>query len=369
MATTVSEASASPGRGGLTLQIDHRNGDGFHLCLDATIASDGVTAIFGPSGSGKTTLLDCVAGLRRDLAGASVRFGDELWQGPTRFQPPWRRRVAYVFQDARLLPHLSVVAYGERRAAPGGPARERIIGLLRLAELLERMPETLSAGQRQRVAIGRALLSNPRLLLLDEPLANLDRAAAQECLDLLQRVVGEIGLPAVYVSHRIEEVHAIADDVLLLENGRCAGQGTLIELAGRLDSRLANDEDAAAILPVETGDVDDRYGLCELRVAGQALWVSDSGVGGARRRLRIPARDVSVCRERPGATSILNVLATELTEAREVGAAHCLLRLRLGDHYLLARITRRSFDELALAPGDALYAQVKSTALLSEGAP
>ena len=330
-----------------------------------------MTALFGPSGSGKSTLLDCIAGLRPDIATARVRCDDEVWQGDGRALPPWQRRIGYVFQDARLLPHLSVAGnldYAANRATPGGVGRDAVVAWLRLAPLLDRAAVSLSGGEQQRVAIGRALLRNPRLLLLDEPLANLDRPAAAECLRALLRVQRETALPMVYVSHQIEEVHGIADRVLLLRDGQLVGEGPLVDLAARLDSGLAEDDAAAAILPVTPGRIDPAYGLRELWVDDQALWVS-AGEEGTPRRLRIPARDVSVCREQPVATSILNVLRTTLVDQRDVGPAHCLLRLRLGEHHLLARITRRSRDELGLAPGDPLYAQIKSAALLGDGSP
>ena len=212
------------------------------------------------------------------------------------------------------------------------------------------------------MAIARALLRNPRLLLLDEPLANLDRPAAAEILRYLGLLSRETDLPMIYVSHQIEEVCAIADHLVLLEAGAIRAQGPLLDMAGRVDTHLAEDEAAAAILRVEAGACDARYRLMELRVEGQSLWVNAASA--PPRRLRIPARDVSVCRERARGSSILNILETRIVAMREVSPAHCVLRLNLGEQHLLARITCRSRDELALQVGERLFAQIKSTALL-----
>ena len=357
-----------------TLRIDVScHGDaGFQLQLACDIATRGVTAIYGPSGSGKSTLLDCIAGLRDPAAGSSLRFGDSDWlAGAT---PPWQRRVGYVFQDARLFPHLDVrenLLYGAARNAGMGEAvqdtitLEDVCGWLSLSDLLDKMPERLSAGQGQRVAIGRALLSNPRLLLLDEPLANLDQLARQQCLAYLRRAADALHLPMLYVSHDIEEVSNIADHVLLLAEGKLVDQGPLVELSCRLDTRLSHEEQAAAILSATVSAHDQQFGLSQLQVDGQALFVNliDNAPGEAR-RVRIPARDVSICRERPTDTSILNIFSTRVDAIENSQDSRLLVRLALGEQFLLARITRKSVNELSLKVGDEVFAQVKSTALI-----
>ncbi len=354
---------------GLRLALACAGDDGFRLELDCELPAAGVTAVYGPSGSGKSTLLECVAGLRRPERGSEIHFGASPWLTPERCLPPWQRRIGFVFQDARLFPHLSVadnLDYGARRRG-GALSRERVLEWLRLGPLLQRRPETLSAGQRQRVAIGRALLSGPELLLLDEPLANLDHAARRDCLDCLQTAQRELGLPMLYVSHDIEELSQLADYLLVLEQGRAVDRGPLLELCGRLDTRLSREQNAAAILLGRISRHDRDYGLTELEVEGQPVLVNHlPGAPGQRRRLRIPARDVSVCRERPAASSILNILPVELAEIEQSGEARLMLRLALGGQYLLARVTRRSVEQLALRPGDRLFAQIKSAALLSE---
>ncbi|RLQ22168.1 molybdenum ABC transporter ATP-binding protein [Seongchinamella sediminis] len=356
----------------MSLQVDIQcaGQGGFELSLRSEIPASGVTAIYGPSGSGKSTLLDCIAGLRQPTAG-EICFGSERWFGAGHHTPAWQRRIAYVFQDARLFPHLSVAAnldYASRRArAAPAMAPAQLHQTLGLTGLLSHAPATLSAGQKQRVAIGRALLSAPRLLLLDEPLANLDQQASAECLGLLQQIASELELPMLYVSHDIEEVSQLADHLLLLDDGRLVDEGSLLSLSSRLDSRLAHEEQAAALLQGTIAAQDERFSLTEINVEGETLYVNHLPQPvGATRRLRIPARDVSVCRSRPEDSSILNILPVTVSDIEDCRGARLLLRLQLGQQYLLARITRKSAQRLALASGDRLFAQIKSAALLSE---
>ena len=285
--------------------------------------------------------------------------------------PAWQRRIGYVFQDARLFPHLNVLQNLQyalaRRPPPGDIALDQVVEWLELEKLLPRATETLSAGQKQRVAIGRALLSSPRLLLLDEPLANLDHAARRQCLRCLQRLSDELRLPMLYVSHDIEEVSQLADQLVLLDRGRLVEQGSLLSLCSRLDTRLSHEEQAAAILTASVTRHDTHYGLTELAVDGHALFVNHlPHAPGQTRRVRIPARDVSVCRKRPQDSSILNILPVTVSEIEGTDAARLLLRLSLGSQFLLARITRKSAVELNLQVGDPIYAQIKSAALLME---
>ncbi|WOJ97245.1 molybdenum ABC transporter ATP-binding protein [Congregibacter brevis] len=352
----------------LLLTIEHRDPSGFYLSVNTQIPQSGVTALFGPSGSGKTTILDCIAGLRPDITDATIVFDNETWQEGTQHTAPWQRSLGYVFQDARLFPHMTVaqnLAFAAKHA-PAPIDGDEIAGWMNIQTILDRLPETLSAGQQARVAIARALMRNPQLLLLDEPLANLDKRAAAQCLACLARIHQERDLPIIYVSHQIEEVSTIADQILLIDNGKVVEQGPLLELASELDTQLAEDESAASLLSVEVFGIDSDFGLTELRVDGQSLWVAGDEHHGSTRRLRVPARDVSVCRERPTDTSIQNILPVTLVEIRRLSKAHCLLRLQLSEQCLLARITRRSEEDLKLRTGDQLFAQIKSTALLGD---
>jgi len=367
----------------LTLRIMCPGDQGFKLQLDCELPAHGITAVYGPSGGGKSTLLDCIAGLRQPRPDSILRFRDVIWQDGEQYVAPWERRIGYVFQDARLFPHLSVqenLHYAlTRRSQPCAISLDKVVAWLDLADLLTRAPDALSAGQKQRVAIGRALLCAPRLLLLDEPLANLDHAASRQCLGYLQRLGQELDLPMLYVSHDIEEVSQLADYLVLLDQGQLVDQGSLLELCSRLDTRLSHEEQAAAITVATIARHDEKYGLTELDLEGQPLFVSHlPHAPGQRRRVRIPARDVSVCRQRPRDSSILNILPVTLSELeasdfktnnfKKDGDARVLLRLSLGSQYLLARITRKSAAAMQLKIGDQLFAQIKSVALLMEAA-
>lgn len=355
---------------GLQLTIRCPGSGDFCLDIDCHLPAGATTAIYGASGSGKTTLLECVAGLRATEPGGTIQFGDDNWLSGDKSTPTWQRRIGFVFQDARLFPHLDVrgnLAYASRRAGSEALPLATVCQWLALDDLLDNSCDQLSAGQKQRVAIGRALLSAPTLLLLDEPLANLDGAARSQCLQGLRAAREVLNLPMLYVSHDIEEVSQLAEHLLVLDRGQLKEQGPLLELTSRLNSSLAHQEQAAAIATGAIARHDADYGLTELNVENQSLWVNQlAGAAGDSRRIRIPARDVSVCRRRPEATSILNILEVTLAEIEETANARVLLRLTLGGQSLLARITRKSATELALQVGDTLYAQIKSAALLSE---
>ncbi|WP_420142372.1 ATP-binding cassette domain-containing protein [Sphingomonas sp.] len=179
----------------------------------AFTAGPGLTALFGPSGAGKTSLLDMVAGLLRPDRGRIVVAGETLF-GDGVDLPPERRRAGYVFQDARLFPHMNVRAnlrYGRR---PGTLPFDDVVDLLGLSALLGRAPATLSGGEAQRVGIGRALLSGPRFLLMDEPLSSLDAARAEEIMGMIERVRDDLRLPILYVSHNRAEVDRLATRVI-----------------------------------------------------------------------------------------------------------------------------------------------------------
>ncbi|MET0293869.1 MAG: molybdenum ABC transporter ATP-binding protein [Phenylobacterium sp.] len=208
--------------------------------LDAPAA--GVTVLFGPSGCGKTTLLRAIAGLER-LAGRLVVDG-QVWQDGARFTPPHQRPVGYVFQDASLLPHLSVrrnLLFGYRRT--GAEKRiglDQVVALLGLEPLLDRGVGKLSGGERQRIGIGRALLSQPRLLLMDEPLASLDAARKAEVLPYLDRLHREMSTPILYVTHDRGEAQRLGDRLIPMQAGRLLAPVDLrAEAEGGLAGRLA----------------------------------------------------------------------------------------------------------------------------------
>jgi molybdate transport system ATP-binding protein len=353
----------------LALDIDWTRPD-FQLTVDGEFPGSGITALFGRSGSGKTTLLRCIAGLER-APGACVHFNGEVWQDKRTFVPTYLRPLGYVFQESSLFAHLDVranLAYGLKRV----PATQRRIGFdqavqfMGLESLLEHRANELSGGQRQRVAIARALLTSPQLLLLDEPLSNLDLASRDEILPHLEGLHDELSIPIVYVSHDISEVMRIADHIALLDAGRVQAFGPIQELLTRPDLPLAHLEAAGSIFEGVIDEHDAHYHLSYVAIAGGRLAISlRAGPLGQRVRVRIDARDVSLALEPPQHSSITNILpgrVIDVTEDRD--PAQRLVRLDVGDLPLLARITGRSVAQLAIVPGMALYAQVKSVALM-----
>jgi molybdate transport system ATP-binding protein len=209
-----------------SIAVHHRQGD---FTLDVAVETETrVVALFGPSGSGKSTLLHLMAGLVRPQAGRIILDGRILVDvAAGLFVPSHRRRIGYVFQDARLFPHLTVeqnLSYGRWFSSRKNRFAEprEIVELLGIGHLLRRRPATLSGGEKQRVAIGRAILASPRVLLMDEPLASLDAARKAETLPYIERLRDELSIPIVYVSHSAEEVGRLTENIVFLDHGKVA---------------------------------------------------------------------------------------------------------------------------------------------------
>ncbi len=342
----------------------------FTLDVDLQIPAQGVSALFGPSGCGKTTLLRAIAGLEQ-VPGGRLSVGGETWQDNGRFLPPHRRPIGYVFQEASLFPHLDVRAnleYGAKRSGAGGNGTplEDAVDLLGIAPLLDREPETLSGGERQRVAIARALAVGPQLLLMDEPLASLDMQRKAEILPYLEALHRALDIPVIFVSHDPAEVARLADHMVLMDSGRVTADGTVQDMFSRLDLPLAHGADAAAIVEATVLRHDDDWHLTELAFAGGRLSVARSDLAsGSDVRLQIAARDVSLTLEPQSGTSILNIVPAVIDDLEDEDEAQATVRLLAADVPLLARVTRKSVDALGLRPGRAVYAQVKSIALLA----
>ncbi len=337
----------------------------------------GITALFGPSGCGKTSVLRCVGGLQR-LGGRFALAGD-VWQDERRFRPAHKRPIGYVFQEASLFPHLSVRAnllYGHRRTVGRGlPETIRVddvVELLGLGRLLDRAPDHLSGGERQRVGVGRALLSQPRLLLMDEPLAALDRFSKEEILPYLERLHGVLSVPVLYVSHDIAEVERLADHLVLLRDGRVVASGPLQALQADPALPIARLPEAGVTLPAVVEGHDAAYGLTALALAGGRLLVPGPlGAPGTGQRVRIAASDVSLARRPPEGSTILNALPARILAAERQDTVQVMAVVALGEDgqgaRLLARVTRKSWDRLGLAPDQPVFAQVKGVALVFPG--
>jgi molybdate transport system ATP-binding protein len=354
----------------MTLSVDLRHRfPGF--ALEAAFeAPPGVTALFGRSGSGKTTTVNALAGLLRPDEGRAAVNGWTLFD--TRaglWLPPHRRRVGCVFQEGRLFPHLSVRAnllYGRWFSrGTGGAEVSRVVEMLGLGGLLARRPGALSGGEKQRVALGRALLSRPRLLLMDEPLAALDAPRKAEILPYLERLRDEAEAPILYVSHSVAEVARLATTLVLLEEGRVLRAGPADEVLSDPEAApLLGIREAGSLLSAQVARHHDD-GLTEVATAGGPVFLPRLAARpGARLRIRIEAKDVILARERPEGLSALNILPGRVAALRRGEGPGVLVQLSLGGgERLLARVTRRSAGALGLAPGAACWAVVKSVSV------
>ncbi|QEX16901.1 molybdenum import ATP-binding protein ModC [Hypericibacter terrae] len=331
----------------------------------------GVTALFGQSGSGKTTLVNMVAGLVKPDRGRILVDGRALYDSDARIDlPSHRRRVGYVFQESRLFPHLTVrqnLLYGSwfrgRRFRLGSV--DQIVELLGIGDLMSRRPSSLSGGEKQRVAIGRAILSDPAILLMDEPLASLDDARKGEILPYLERLRDGLDLPILYVSHALPEVVRLATTMILLSAGKVVASGPVEEVMGRSDLfTAAGRYEAGSVLDAQVAAHDQEFGLTELATAGGPLRVPrlDNPVG-SRLRVLIRARDVMIATERPGHISALNILAGRIVALQDDGRPIGEVTIAVGEGRIQARITRRSMSQLGLATGREVFAVVKTVSI------
>ena len=342
---------------------------GFSLDVDLELPLCGITGVFGESGAGKTTLLRCIAGLESPQAGRLAVAG-QTWEDTGRgiALPVQQRNIGYVFQEPRLFDHLSVRAnidYGRQRRA-GDNAREfdHVVELLGLGALLERRPQALSGGEAQRVAIARALLCAPQLVLMDEPLASLDRARRDEILPFLERLHADARIPIVYVSHNIDEVCRLCDHLVVMEAGRVLASGELQDVLVQLDVPVLGGSNAGSVIEGTVASYDTEDELTCLEFAAGRLWVpGEVGPKGTSLRLRVAASDVSLCRTPPGDSTILNILEAEVEALEPAHGPSMLVRLAMGEDRIVARVTRRSIRELGLQVGDAVFAQIKSVAV------
>jgi molybdate transport system ATP-binding protein len=333
------------------------------------VPSPGVTVLFGPSGAGKSTVINAAAGLLRpdtcriavnDRVFADTRSG--VWL------PPERRRAGLVFQDSRLFPHMSVATnlrFGMRRVAPGTIAFDDIVDLLGIGALLPRRPHTLSGGERQRVAIGRALLAQPHLLLMDEPLASLDASRKAEILPYLTRLKTSLRLPVLYVTHAVDEIVRLADQLVLIEAGRVVGFGSVSDMASRADLPLAARDDGGAVLLCRVAQHDQKRALTLLDGGGTTFWVPllDLPLAGAC-RIRIPAREVILAGKPPEAVSLHNIVPGTVRQIVEDPARRSVMvGIGLPAGALLARVTPDAVARLGLAKGSPVLALIKSTSI------
>lgn len=342
----------------------------FAVDVSLTVTSGEVTSVFGPSGCGKTSLMRAIAGLENGASGY-IRMADQVWQDNNFFRPAHQRDIGYVFQDASLFPHLNVfdnLQFGLKRqpSHKRQVSLEQAIELLALSPLLNRSVDKLSGGEKQRVAIARAVATSPAVLLLDEPLAAVDIAHKQEILRYIQSLHRQLDIPMLYVSHAIDEVARLSDNLVLLEKGQQLASGKTVDLLSQLSLPFAHYEEAAAVLDTTVTGHDAQYGLNILAFSGGDFKVSHGGTlsQGSRVRLRIMARDVSLTLDKQERSSILNIFPAVIESMASESTSQKLIRLNAGGQIILSRITAKSAEDLALSPGMSVFAQVKAVSLL-----
>lgn len=328
----------------------------------------GLTAIFGPSGVGKTHLLEQIAGLRPLPQNSAVHFIDEAWT----HTPCEKRSLSLVFQHGELFPHLNVLdnicfAWRFKEHCMSKQELDELLVVLGVQPEWQQWPiQKLSGGQRQRVAIARALYSKPKLVLLDEAVSALDKAARQDIFQVIKRYQQQHQACVIFISHSADEVAQFADNVALLDTrGAVNAFGSVTDVFNQLDNDIALHGDAGALLHTTYQGDDQNYALSILRIGEQNIFCQrlDQQKNGLV-RLRVAARDVSISLDKPARSSILNVLSVTIDDIADQRDGHQLLRLRLDDQFMLARITLKSLDQLGLCIGQTVYAQIKSVALM-----
>ncbi len=348
----------------------------FSLNVDLNVQVKGFTVIFGPSGCGKTTLLRCLSGLERSPDGF-LKVGDEIWQDESNeiFLPVSQRPIGYIFQEARLFPHLNVegnLKYGfKRNPNPNGDTHfNRVLHIMGIEPLLKRRPYQLSGGEKQRVAIARSLLTNPRLLLMDEPLAALDAKRKQEILPYFQRLQSELDIPVIYVTHSLNEVLQLVDTMVLMDGGTIKSIGPVEEAFSHLDLQQRIEHSlVGGVLDATVIRQDEEYRLTVLEFKGQTLYVPKQEVAvGSRLRVHINAGDVALAVSLiQHQTSVLNVLSGKVLEVGSSAKDDYMTHVKLDIGCpLLATITRKSLDTLNLQPGQEVFAHIKAIRMAHE---
>jgi len=343
---------------------------GFNLDIDLQLPASGITVVFGPSGSGKTTLLRCLAGLEKS---GKMEIAGQVLQDENTFIPVNLRAIGMVFQESRLFPHLKVrdnLLYGYKRT-PANSRRlhlEDIGRVLSLEKLFERSIDKLSGGEKQRVALGRALLTSPKLLLMDEPLAALDAQRKTEIIPFIRKVEKELSIPIIYVTHSMSEVLQLVDTMVILKDGKVVKYGPVGKVFSDIQLREAiGDEHSGAVLDTTVLEHDTEYGITRLDFMGQGLSVPIQDISpGQPLRVHIHSKDVSLATQPPeGLTSVLNILKTKVRKIGENVGYSVDIELDAG-RPLLATITRKSLSNLNLQPGQSIYAYIKAIRMVNE---
>lgn len=353
----------------LDIHIKRRQGE---FQIDTAFQSEdvGVTALFGNSGAGKTSIINMISGLVRPDEGHVIVGGRCLFDSKSAVDlAPEKRHIGYIFQEGRLFPHLSVrknLTFGMQRTEKKRRYVDfdEVVTLLGIEHLIDRSPAKLSGGEKQRVAIGRALLTSPSLLLMDEPLASLDEARKDEVLPFIARLSRRFSIPIIYVSHSLEEIFALADTMVVLSAGRAVASGPTEDIVQRRDlQHLIGYAEGGAMVSTKIEAYDETGELTLLRFAGGILKVPRLDLPiGTTVRIRIKARNVVLALVPPQQISVQNILPGVVEEIYTSDGPLVDVRLDIGCP-LSARITHSAMKKLKLKPGSQVFTMIKSVAV------
>lgn len=348
----------------------HQEYDTCQIEMDIHLPSKGVTAVFGPSGAGKSTLLRVIAGLE-NVDNAAISVGDEIWQSQNRFVATHERGIGMVFQQPCLFEHMTVeqnILYSTRvgRAIQSRDAYrvDDFISRFGLAPLMHRMPHTLSGGEQQRVAIVRAIAAQPKVLLMDEPLSSLDDGLKTHFMEELGVLLQTLDIPVIYVTHSLDEVAKISQYLVLMEQGKCTGQGNTNEILTDLELHLASSVNAKSALDATlvSHDVKHHMSMLSTQVGNLYTTMIDKPAS-HKLKVVIQARDVSVTLSKQDDTSILNVLEGQVVGIENSTPGRVTLKVSINEYCLLSQISERSYSQLAIKMGSKVFVQIKSMAL------
>ncbi len=352
----------------MRIKVFVERGD-FNLNVDIDIPENGVTMVYGPSGAGKTTLLRSIAGLEKNINGL-IKVGDSVWQDDNICLPVHSRSLGFVFQDPSLFPHLSAkdnIEYGLKRSprSENNKLMGRSIELLGIGSLLSRMPEQLSGGENQRIAIARAISCSPKILLMDEPLSSLGNTHKKEIMPYLESLNNNLDIPIIYVSHSSDEVIRLSDYLIYLDSGLVIDQGPISKMISSPKLPFSQGDSAKSLIKGTIKEHDEKFNLTNIEFSGGIISVASESLSiGRSVRLSVGARDVSITRDHQSDTSILNIFPVKIEKINSDGNAQMMIICKIGQGVLFSRITRKSVYLLNLKEGDNVFAQIKSVALI-----
>ena len=354
-----------------TIKIAYKTSlNNFHLDVEFEIPAQGISVLFGPSGSGKSSVLNHVSGLdeQAKIQYAKLELNDVVYDDSENNIKlnPWQRKIAYVFQDNRLFPNMTVqqnIYFGYKRRQSALDVNE-VIDKFKIRDLLHHYPDQLSGGQKQRVSMVRALLSNPELLIMDEPLAALDYQSREELLPYIECIHKELTIPVIYVSHDIKEVLRLADYIVVMNQGKVIDKGELAELCIS-QPLLTQAEGASFILQGKVEEIFSEEQLLKIGCENQSLFITGKDVAlGDALRILIHAKDVSLCLSPAEDSSILNCIQVVVDSIQDKSNGKYEVTVKLGEQLIVAMISYRSAKALGIEKGKSIFAQFKATAMI-----